>query len=126
MESRRTPLVGTPAGGGATMTALSGGRPERRQFGEDFERLVGILSSEVYGNPIVFLRELISNSYDAVLRRESLDSRTEIRRPVLIETGPAGRLTIADQGIGMTRCELIEFLSNVGRSSGQDASTRRK
>ena len=77
----------------------------------------------VYSETDIFLRELISNASDACdrLRYEAI-ARPELMgdgAPLAIRITPdkaAGTLTIADNGIGMDRQELIDNLGTVARS----------
>src|SRR6185436_5657797 len=82
-----------------------------------------LMVHSVYSETDVFLRELISNASDACdrLRYEAIanpdllveDSELKIR---LTPDKDAGTLTIADNGIGMERQELIDNLGTVARS----------
>lgn len=96
---------------------------ETRPFEADVARLLHLMVHSVYSSPDVFLRELISNAADACekLRQNAL---TE---PALMEGDPSlrieitpqpdeKRLTLADNGIGMSRAELIENLGTMARS----------
>ena len=96
---------------------------ETRPFEADVARLLHLMVHSVYSSPDVFLRELISNAADACekLRQTALTS------PYLVAGDPdlkiaitvdpdGGTLTIADNGIGMTREELIENLGTMARS----------
>ena len=81
----------------------------------------------VYSNRDVFLRELISNAADACekLRYEA------IANPALLGDDPKLRITIAadpdknadstfdDNGIGMSRDEMVEALGTIARSGTQ-------
>ncbi|HEY2136729.1 MAG TPA: molecular chaperone HtpG, partial [Xanthobacteraceae bacterium] len=92
-------------------------------FQAEVAELLRLMVHSVYSETDIFLRELISNASDACdrLRYEAIaqpdllgsDSRLVIRiRP---DTA-AGTLTIADNGIGMDRQELIDNLGTVARS----------
>ncbi|MDQ0305276.1 molecular chaperone HtpG [Ancylobacter polymorphus] len=96
---------------------------ESRPFEADVSRLLHMMVHSVYSDRDVFLRELISNAADACekLRYEA------ITQPELLGDDPAlaitlsadpeaGILTIADNGIGMSRDELIEALGTIARS----------
>src|SRR4030095_6742078 len=79
----------------------------------------------------IFLRELISNASDALdkLRFEAL-TRTELmeddeRLRIRIERDPSdAELVVADNGIGMTRDEMIANLGTIARSGTQEFVTR--
>jgi len=92
-------------------------------FEADVGRVLDLVINSLYKDREIFLRELISNASDACdkLRYESLS------RPELLGTDPDleitiladaknGLLTIADNGIGMTREELAENLGTIARS----------
>jgi molecular chaperone HtpG len=92
-------------------------------FSADVSRLLDIVANALYTNHDVFLRELISNAADACdrLRYES------IQNPDLIKDNPNFRvhifkntdtrtLTILDNGIGMSRDELVENLGTIAKS----------
>jgi len=92
-------------------------------FQAEVSELLHLMVHSVYSETDIFLRELISNASDACdkLRYEA------IANPALIEDGEAPKiriipnknasaLTIADNGIGMERQELIEHLGTIARS----------
>src|SRR3984957_7570306 len=92
-------------------------------FQAEVAELLRLMVHSVYSETDIFLRELISNASDACdrLRYEAIaqpdllaaDPRLAIRiRP----DAAAGTLTIADNGIGMDRQELIDNLGTVARS----------
>lgn len=97
--------------------------PETLSFEADVARLLHMMVHSVYSDRDVFLRELISNAADACekLRYEA------ITRPELLADGKAlcitvtadaerKRLTIEDNGIGMSREDLVEALGTIARS----------
>jgi len=103
------------------MTAAA--NPETLGFQTEAKKILHLMIHSMYSNKEIFLRELISNASDACdkLRFESLHS------PELLEGGaePAikitfdkdnGTLTISDNGIGMSRAEVIENLGTIAKS----------
>src|SRR5437762_4791860 len=96
---------------------------ESHQFQAEVAELLRLMVHSVYSETDIFLRELISNASDACdrLRYEAIanpdllveDSELKIR---LTADKDAGTLTIADNGIGMERQELIDNLGTVARS----------
>src|SRR6187397_2618151 len=95
---------------------------ETHSFQAEVAELLRLMVHSVYSETEIFLRELISNASDACdrLRYEAI-SRPELMgdAPLAIRITPdknAGTLTIADNGIGMDRQELIDNLGTVARS----------
>ncbi len=96
---------------------------EKMQFGTDVSRLLDIVANALYTNRDVFLRELISNAADACdkLRYESLQNPRLVNgdpdfKITIAKDSNANTLTIADNGIGMNREELVENLGTIARS----------
>ena len=96
---------------------------ETKAFEADVSRLLHMMVHSVYSDRDIFLRELISNAADACekLRYEA------ISRPELLGDDPKSRITISadkdakqvtveDNGIGMSRDELVEALGTIARS----------
>jgi molecular chaperone HtpG len=96
---------------------------ETRSFQAEVSRLLDIVAHSLYSQKEIFLRELISNASDACdrLRYAALtepvpaDGDTSYR-VVLTPDKSARTLTVADNGIGMNRAELIENLGTIARS----------
>ncbi len=99
------------------------GSPEKHQFQAEVAELLNLMIHSVYSETDVFLRELVSNAsdacdkvrYEAIARPELLagDERLAIR---LKPDAAAKTLTVADNGIGMDRQELIDNLGTLARS----------
>lgn len=96
---------------------------ENFQFQAEVSRLLHIVTNALYSDKQIFLRELISNASDACEKLRYL----AIADPALTESDPefriaitidkdAGTLSISDNGVGMTRDELIENLGTIARS----------
>ncbi|WP_193366931.1 molecular chaperone HtpG [Pelagibius marinus] len=96
---------------------------EHLSFQAEVSRLLDIVAHSLYSEKEIFLRELISNASDACdrLRHAALtqsdllgeDTTFKIR----LKADPAAKtLTVADNGIGMNREELIENLGTIARS----------
>ncbi len=96
---------------------------ERMGFQAEVTRLLEIVAHSLYSDKAVFLRELVANAADACDRLRYL-AQTEpgllagdpTPRVTLIPDAKAKRLTIADNGIGMDRQELIDHLGTIARS----------
>ena len=84
--------------------------PERHEFQTEVRQLLDLMIHSLYSHKEVFLRELISNASDA------LDTRRfeALTRP---ETDAAARtLTVSDNGIGMSREEVVQNIGTIARS----------
>lgn len=104
---------------------------ESRPFEADVSRLLHMMVHSVYSDRDVFLRELISNAADACekLRYEALTSPAllgdDAKLAITVSADPeAGTLTIADNGIGMSRDEMIEALGTIARSGTRNFMDR--
>jgi len=96
---------------------------ETRSFQAEVSRLLDIVAHSLYSQKEIFLRELISNASDACdrLRYAALTEPAladgDTRYRVVLTPDKSGRtLTVADNGIGMSRAELIENLGTIARS----------
>jgi molecular chaperone HtpG len=94
-----------------------------RSFEADVAKLLHLMVHSVYSEKDVFLRELISNAADACekLRYEGLSDAALLGddgQPRITVTldGEARRLTIEDNGIGMSEAELSDALGTIARS----------
>src|ERR1700682_1877612 len=74
---------------------------ERIAFDVETNRILQILSSEIYDSPRAFLRENVQNAYDAILMRCTAQTLPLADRKVEITVGPS-RIIVQDDGIGMT------------------------
>ena len=74
---------------------------ERIAFDVETERILQILSSEIYDSPKAFLRENVQNAYDAILMRCMAQQIPIADRRIEI-TVKKERITVRDDGIGMT------------------------
>jgi molecular chaperone HtpG len=96
---------------------------ETQSFQTEVSRVLDLVIRSLYSNKEIFLRELVSNASDAAekLRFEALSneglyedqSDLAIRLTVDRENGT---LTISDNGIGMTRDEVVSNIGTIARS----------
>src|SRR5438309_11691867 len=98
-------------------------KAETRTFQAEVSRLLDIVAHSLYSEKEIFLRELISNASDAcdrlryaALTEPSLAEGDASHRVVLTPVKSSRTLTVADNGIGMNRDELIEHLGTIARS----------
>ncbi|NIF30704.1 molecular chaperone HtpG [Enterobacter sp. Cy-643] len=96
---------------------------ETRGFQSEVKQLLHLMIHSLYSNKEIFLRELISNASDAAdkLRFRALSNASlyegdgELRVRVSFDKDNR-TLTIADNGIGMTRDEVIDHLGTIAKS----------
>jgi len=96
---------------------------ETREFQAEAKQLLTLMIHSVYSNKDIFLRELISNSSDALDRRrfealknpELLDAGVDLE--IRIDVDRATRtLSVEDTGIGMSRDEVVELIGTIAKS----------
>ena len=102
---------------------------ERHEFQAEVKQLLDLMVHSLYSDKDIFLRELISNASDALdkLRFEQL-THTELSASDLHIRLKADRdqrtLTISDNGIGMTREEVIKNIGTIARSGTKEFLTQ--
>ncbi len=105
------------------MTTVEEAQPEQHAFEADVSRLLHMMVHSVYSDKDVFLRELISNAADACekLRYESISnprlSSDGLEPGILVKLDEEARtLIVEDNGIGMSREEMVDALGTIARS----------
>ena len=99
---------------------------EKMQFQAETKRLLDLVVNSIYTNKEIFLRELISNASDALdkLRIESLTNTdlAENQEPeiFIVPDANSKTITISDNGIGMTRDEVISNIGTIAKSGTKD------
>jgi molecular chaperone HtpG len=97
---------------------------ETLEFQAETRQLMRLVIHSIYSNKDIFLRELISNASDALdkLRLESLTDAciaeadtTDLHIALEVDTD-ARTLVVRDNGIGMTRDDLIELIGTIAKS----------
>ncbi len=100
---------------------------ESFSFQAEVVQILDLMIHSLYSNKEIFLRELISNASDAIdrLRLEllSLGEAPEEEGPLQIRVSydkTAGTITVADNGIGMSRPEVIEHIGTIAKSGTRE------
>src|SRR5256885_1703173 len=96
-------------------------------FQAEVKQILHLMIHSLYSNKEIFLRELISNASDACdkLRFEA------IAKPELLQTEPelviqvsydkaARTITVSDNGVGMSRDEVVEHLGTIAKSGTRE------
>lgn len=104
--------------------------PEAFSFQAEISQLLHILSHSLYQNREIALRELVSNASDALNKLRHVQLTHEQYRddqPLAITLVPdkeAKTLTVQDNGIGLTRDELIQNLGTIAHSGSKEFLTK--
>ncbi|MBN1515252.1 molecular chaperone HtpG [Candidatus Sumerlaeota bacterium] len=100
---------------------------ETREFQAEAAQVLDLMIHSVYSNKDIFLRELISNSSDALdklrfeaLTNKELEPQTKDLHILLEADAEARTLTVHDNGIGMSREEVIQFIGTIAKSGTKE------
>ena len=102
-------------------------KQQNHTFSADTGKLLKLMIHSLYSNKEIFLRELVSNAADAAdkLRFKALsdgslfENDADLRVRISFDEA-AKTITISDNGIGMTRDEVIEHLGTIAKSGTSD------
>jgi molecular chaperone HtpG len=102
---------------------MAGSGPTTFAFQAEVKQLLRLMVHSLYSNREIFLRELISNAsdandklrFEALARPELLGSAAELTIRVDADADKS-LLTVSDDGIGMSRDEIVETLGTIARS----------
>ena len=100
---------------------------ENMQFQTEVNQLLHLMIHSLYSNKEIFLRELISNGSDACdkLRFEAIgndnlyENDSELRVEVEFDS-EAGTITVRDNGIGMSRDEVVTNIGTIAKSGTKE------
>ena len=97
--------------------------PETRTFEAEVAEVLHLVTHSLYSHKEIFLRELISNASDAcdklrfaALSEPALTAEDSELRIEITADKDARTLTLRDNGIGMTREEVVENIGTIARS----------
>src|SRR5882757_5841651 len=105
---------------------------ETLEFKAELKQLLHLITHSLYSDKEIFLRELISNAsdainkvrFDALANADKLEGNTDWK--VKLTPDPAaGTLTVSDNGVGMSRAEVVEKVTVVTRPAGTAADGTR-
>ncbi|MEV8504003.1 molecular chaperone HtpG [Actinoplanes sp. NPDC051475] len=104
---------------------------ETLEFQAEARQLLQLMVHSIYSNKDIFLRELISNASDALDKRRLAGLHDEALRAedlhIEIEADKDARtLTVRDNGIGMSRDEVVELIGTIARSGTAEMLRRLK
>ena len=110
---------------------MSENKKETLGFQTEVKQMLHLMVHSLYSNREIFLRELVSNASDAIdkLRFAAIDN------PSLLANDPhpsirvgvdeqKQEITVSDDGIGMTRAEVIEHLGTIAKSGTREFFAR--
>ncbi len=100
---------------------------ETMEFQTEVDQLLHLMIHSLYSNKEIFLRELISNSADAcdkqrfeALSNDALNENDADLRIEITSDEEAGTITIRDNGIGMTRDEVVTNIGTIAKSGTKE------
>ena len=114
------------------MTSEDINMKETKQFQTESKELLNLMINSIYSNNEIFLRELISNASDAIdkYRFQALTSKGKIPlKDFVIDLKVDKKkrtITISDNGIGMSKDDLINNLGTIAKSGSKDFASKLK
>ena len=115
-------------------SSIKEGKKEVMSFGADVGKLISLVAKSLYSNSEIFLRELISNSSDALekyhiailsgeLEGQKLDddarAENDIKEITVKYDKESATLVVTDTGVGMSRDDLATNLGTIAKSGTQ-------
>ena len=94
---------------------------DRIPFEMDAQRVIQLMSTQIYQSPLALLRENAQNAFDAV--RQRLHQQKDFSPRIDIELSP-DRISVSDNGIGMTPDDLRKHYWTAGSSSKNNEAAR--
>ena len=122
-EASSEAAADTPAEKAAPTEAVTGAS-SKMEFQAETKKLLDIVAKSLYTDKEVFVRELVSNSSDALEKRRHASLTSDgpaddgSEMAIRISCDPeANTLTIQDSGVGMTKEDLVENLGTIACSN---------
>ena len=94
---------------------------QRIPFHVEMNRIIELLARQIYQSPLALLRENCQNAYDAILQRRHM--KQEFQPEINVTITPS-EIRISDNGIGMTKDELIQHYWRAGSSGKNNPEAR--
>ena len=105
---------------------------ETKEFQTESKELLSLMINSIYSNSEIFLRELISNASDAIDKYRYLSLTSDGKYPVkegeirLSFDKKKRTITISDNGIGMSKDDLVNNLGTIAKSGSKDFVSKLK
>ena len=105
---------------------------ELKEFQTETKELLNLMINSIYSNKDIFLREIISNASDAIDKYKYLSLTNSSKYPTadyaiqIIPNKEERSLTIVDNGIGMTKNEVISNLGTIAKSGSKEFLSKLK
>ncbi|MGV9298229.1 molecular chaperone HtpG [Amycolatopsis sp. NPDC003676] len=103
------------------------GTVETLEFQSEARQLLQLMIHSIYSNKDIFLRELVSNASDALdklrletYRDKDLQAETENLHIEILLDAEARTLTVRDNGIGMSRDDVVNLIGTIAKSGTAD------
>ena len=98
-------------------------KTEKHEFQAEVREVLNLMVHSLYSNREIFLRELVSNAsdacdklrFEAIQNEELLGGDSELKIEIEVDE-EAGLLTVRDNGIGMSRQDVVENIGTIARS----------
>ena len=98
-------------------------KTEKHEFQAEVREVLNLMVHSLYSNREIFLRELVSNAsdacdklrFEAIQNEELLGGDSELKIEIEVDE-EAGLVTVRDNGIGMSRQDVVENIGTIARS----------
>ena len=104
-------------------TKTENSKTEKHEFQAEVREVLNLMIHSLYSNREIFLRELVSNAsdacdklrFEALQKEELLGGDSELKIEIEVDE-EAGLVTVRDNGIGMSRQDVVENIGTIARS----------